>query len=425
MSLITISSTNPNLSHILQKNPATISESKKPFERDVRKGRVYGWFSNKEATQFRLLFIDSAVDNSFGDQQFEFLDTERYDNPYAPIAIITAALNTAAAKPHEYDTPNFVTYVETCLKVPGRIIDRFAKAVPEGMAYTAFAAGHYKVKVKAKTVIEALNVIQTLCFVACLADHDTYVPLKEEAVTKYVKTLNRFNAPYYIRYLVASRAISSRQTFAKLEPLLSTETIKLQYGDTQIQRHDALASALTGGKCLIDLGCGEMFHTLRFTKTYESIVSIDSDEELIIQMTSKLRHRKLLEQVTPHTAYIDQNWVEENAGLFEDADVMLAEVLEHIHQPNSEDLLHAILKTSANKVVVTVPNKGFNVNYGMKSDEMRHMDHLWEPTYKEWTEFIGRAVKDTPWVAHIQNIGDEVDGESVSLMTTFEKVRKV
>ena len=99
MSILTVSSTNPNLSYIISKNPATILAEKKPFERDLRKGRVYGWFPKPDNTMFRLMFQDSPVDNSFGpNSDFEYLDVSRYSNPYIPIGMIKAALDSAVGK---------------------------------------------------------------------------------------------------------------------------------------------------------------------------------------------------------------------------------------------------------------------------------------------------------------------------------------
>lgn len=417
MSLLTVSSTNPNLSHILAKNPNTITEQKKPFERKIRKGRVFGWYTNDAATQFRLLFIDSPIDNSFGESEFEYLDTQRYASPQVPISMLTEALASATKAVHESDTPEFTSSVETTINLPRRLVNKFESVLGFKVTCTEVARDHYKISVTGNSVNEVLNLVQVLCFIACLVDKNTFIPLNEIAMEKYIGSLNKIKAPYYLRYLVASRAINNRVSFERLNKTLSTDSIKLQYGDTQIQRHDAIP--LGGGDTLIDIGCGEMYHSLRFGKDYESVIVIDADEEVFTNNEGKIKGRGL-DRFTPIHAFVSHDWVKDNDPLLSGADVLISECLEHIDQPNAEDTLKALLESSARKIVVTVPNKDFNVHFGFENDDIRHHDHKWEPTFAEWCGIAAKLVPDG-WIATTQGIGDSVDGAFVSTMTVFTR----
>jgi len=425
MSILKITSDNPKLSYILAKNPETIRASNTPFKRSVRKGQVYGWFSENDQT-FSLFFVDSPAENSFSDSQFEYLDKSRYSSPYAPIAIMAQTLTTALAKPNELDIEGYETKVSSTIKVPARIISRFEKMKGLILEAVEIAPGHHKVSLATNGVLKALNLFQTLCFVACMADDDTYVPLTEEGLLKFVKGLNRVDAPYYLRYLVSSRAINNRDVFGRMKEHLDTDTINMKFGDTQTQRHDAIKAQLLGGEKLVDIGCGEMFHALRLSKVYETVYAIDADEEIFKANSGKVIRRKLDDKIIPMLTNVTApNWVEENESLLDDADVLLGECIEHMPKILAFNLILNLLLSGAKRIIITVPNKSFNVNYGMADDEFRHPDHLWEPTSKEWIEFIQNVKESVSDILVKRNfytsqVGDIVGMEGMCHMAVFE-----
>src|SRR5574343_1561511 len=106
MAVLTIGSTNPNLSHILLKNPATQKESNAPFKRKIRKGTGYGWFSAEDGSQFRVWFKDAAGESSYATgskAQFEYLDITRYNSPFLIINVLDEFFRVSYTKESEYD----------------------------------------------------------------------------------------------------------------------------------------------------------------------------------------------------------------------------------------------------------------------------------------------------------------------------------
>lgn len=416
MSILTVTSTNPNLSYILAKNPATILTEKKPFERELRKGRVYGWFTKPDNMEFRLMFQDSPIDNSFGpNADFEYLDVSRYSNPYIPIGMIKAALDSAASKEHELDAGDFKTSVSFRIQSPPGILFRFSQMAGMDMTYNVISNNHFLVEVRENTVIKALNVAIIICVIACLADWDTYVPLPEAGIAKYLTTLNRAQAPYYLRHLFVSRAISNRNLFTKLLPQIQTAGMNFQFGNTQVQRHDAIKEALFNnpstlvGEGLIDIGCGELYHSLKLADRYETVVGYEGNEEIVGKMTARLIKKEILNVSINHVE-VDAAWINENSDLFEGKDVILSEVLEHREKEASIALVQALLKTKANNIVITVPNKDFNPYYSLTADEFRHSDHKWEPTRSEFEELIYNLNEEAigRWGCKMQNVGDTI-----------------
>lgn len=415
MSIITIHSTNPDLSFILAKNPATQAAAAKPFERDLRLGRVYGWFSNAQGTEFRLWFKDSPSETSFGNRtEFEHLDISRYCHPYLPVAVFSKLLETACNTQHEKDTEDYITVVRFHMQCRASLMARFEKLQGCEVYSDLVSPGTYHVTAIAQGVQKALNFVIAMCVVATMSDDDFYLPLDKSAVAKYLKVLNRCEAPYYLRHLFVSRAITSTGMFDSMAELLKSDVYKLQYGNTQVQRAAGIQEALGlvgGGKggTLVDIGCGELYHALRMIKEYSQILGFESDEMAFQKATRKIKN-KGIENITVSAAEVTAQYVCENETLFSDVDVLMTEVLEHRSKEESGKLLSTLAQVNTGTIIITVPNKSFNAHYGIGSDEFRHLDHKWEPTKEEFIFFIRdslMAVKSDRNVA-VRGIGDSV-----------------
>lgn len=428
MSILTLGSTNPAFSYVISKNPATIRDSGKAFRRELRKGVVYGWFPTQSDDTFRLWFKDAEVQSSFAQgasEEFEYLDCSRYGSPYLPIAIITNTLASAAKEQHEQDV-DASAWIETAIKVPNpRYLDQLITHYL-GSAAISYEPlhGHYvKIHIQAPTVFAVLNVLQVVCVLQCLCDEDTYVRMDEATLSKFVKVFNRAEAPYYPRYLFQMKAISNRQTFDKLKPDLETDDMKLSYGDTRQQRFDAIRKVLTGGKTLIDIGCGELFQSLRLASNYEMVYAVEADEDRAANNDGKIKGRKV-ENVVGWHAEASPKWVDDNAGMFEDADVLMTEVAEHLTTEAADSLAAKILASDVNTFVITCPNKDFNVYYGLSDEEMRHPDHKWEPTFEEFCDWTVTLAAEAGYSVENYGIGDHCYDSPTSILAVFRKPKK-
>lgn len=423
MSILKVGSTNPKLSWILQKNPETINESKKPFTRKVRKGVAYGWF-NQNASEFKLWFKDHDTESSFADGikgEFEYLDATRYGSPYIPISLISNCLATAAKKLDENDVGGFEAYATTVIKVPNIRFQEMITKHYAGVATVEATPLHgdfYVVTVKASKIYTVLNVMQIVCLMQCLCDDDTYVSLREADIEKYINCLNAAAAPYFVRYLFSTRAFSNRKTFDKLKDKLQGPGMVMQFGNTRQQRFDAIADTLRGGETLIDIGCGEMFYSLRLCGKYETVYAVDPDAELQEANRGRVEKRQI-ENLVPLEEWATPQWAKENEGLFDGADVLLTEVIEHMPIENAKALIQAILDTNYRQLVVTTPNKDFNKNYGFSEGQTRHEDHKWEIGGDDFSKLMLQISEDQRCGVMLWPIGDLVDGDSVTSMALF------
>lgn len=431
MALIKIQSTNPNLSWILQKNPDTIRAEGKPFVRELRRGRVFGWFSNEENTSFTLWFRDAEVESSFTknrDMNFEYLDCTRYGSPHVPVAMITTCLDTASKKEDEKDVDGqYTTKIESVIKVSNQRHMEHAKTFFEGATVTSVPlSGKYEtLTVEASTVHKALNIFQCICIQQCLTDQDTRIGLDEGNLTKFIRILNNSNAPYILRYLFQVRAINNPHTFKKIVEDLNGPGMDLKFGDTRTQRFEEVKAVLKGeGGVLIDIGCGELFQSFRLAKVYPTIIAIDADPETVEIAQGKVKARKI-ESIDVMNVEVTPDWVEDNEAMFTGSDVLMTEVLEHIDKESALLLLESILRTDFNRLIVTCPNRDFNVNYEIPEGEFRHSDHQWEPSFEEFSDDMATTAAAYGVDVTYYGIGDRCGDVNTSLMAVFTNTREV
>lgn len=425
--ILTVRSKNPQLSYILQKNPETIKAEGKPFRRDLRQGFVYGWFMNEEASAWRMVFLDSPVESSFSRgnrSEFEYLDKTRYSNPYLPILMIDRAIGTAAKSQDEKDVemePDSSS-VEFTVAGNSRVAERTHKAFAKSGVIVdceEFYPGLFNWTVKASTVNMALNVSQTICLMLALRDPDADIKLNKEGAEKYLRIFNRCDAPYFLRYMFSSRALHNDHMFEELKPLLDTDRIKLTYGDTRVQRFRAIREFFTGGERLIDIGCGDMYQAMKLGGKYKEVFAVDADEDIFEGNTAKIKSRNL-EGFKAIQAEVNADWIYLHGQDIAGADVLMTEVLEHMEKDVATCVLSALANSNDyNKVFITLPNKDFNVHYGMADDEDRHDDHKWEPTFKEVEDLISGLNLPLDREVKVFPIGDTVDGVSVSIGVSF------
>lgn len=430
MSVLTIGSTNPKFSWVIQKNPETIRNSKDPFKKSIRQGSVYGWFLDNDQS-FRLWFKDHNLHCSFAegrDQEFEYLDRTRYASPYLPISLITNCLATVLKTEQEEDTLGEKWWLETTVEIrSASMLNHLTQhfngtfGINKGFGLrTEHIAGHaYKITLYAPSGHMLMNMALVVFLMFCVSTRGLYINLKGDVVEKYINAINRVDAPYFIRYLFKRNVFSNRDTFLKNKALLDTPEINLWHGDTLAQRKEAISPLLGGGQQLIDIGCGELNYALPLSSKYESILCFEADDEVRENAIGKAKGRQVENLVFQGIA--DTETIQDCHLFFEGADVLITEVLEHMPLKDAEKLLQAVLKTNYRKIVITVPNKDFNVNYLMDEDQFRHDDHKWEMGFSDFKEWIWETCKGHAQVMQLYGIGDSVNNVSTSLLVEIEK----
>lgn len=447
MAIMTLSSNNPNFSHVVAKNPATQVAQSKPFSKPLRKGMVYGWFNDAANQQFTVFFKDHPTDMSYSDNDFNYLDISRYTHPYAYIGMVTELLSTAS-KGSEYDVevgPDGTKYeysVWLNVELADRQISNYfdlSRADSGAQAGIIRLEGATELLVRASTMKKALALTQLICLASALSRDDIYIPMREDSVEKYFKMLNSAGATYKMRRLIINRTITNPQLLEKirsselLDVVHGPTTMQFVFGVNEVQRLNLIKKLLglkRGVKpksdTLVDIGSGEAHNSLKLCEHYDLIVAYDKDPEAMEMARGKVKKRDLTDKFLLQETEVNKETFETDESFFDEADVLLTEVLEHMPKDDAKHLLELVLGTSANNVIVSVPCGEFNQFYGIEPGLVRHHDHKWEPTRAEWKDFVdGLDFDHDSWAVHFQaeagNI-DHVNGIPCTMFVRFERV---
>lgn len=415
MAILTIESHNENLSWVIFKNPQTQTESMSAFERPVRKGVVYGWYT--DPMSFRLWFSQFNGEPSFyKNQDNNYLNADKALCAYAYCSIITNMLDATIKKVHEKDTicQNKVT-LHTIWIPNVKMAQSFANHLKNiDIKLENLGSKLYCVSFSAITTLyELLNVAIVFSLMQSLEDRKVFIDLTESAVAKYAQCIKAINAPYYLIYMFLSRCVPDIKIFNQVVNLLQKDNWKLNFGNTQKQRYSVIKKVLTGGKVLHDIGCGELFYSSSLSHVYEKIYAWDSDEQ-IMKRNEKYIEKRAFSNIVLKQGFDCSKVKEIQPG----ADILITEMIEHISPEQAQALLKALANVEFSTLVITVPNANFN-KYYLLEGKFRHPDHQWEPTYEQSIELI-----ESCFPTHqikIDKIGDKIDDDSVGTLFIIKK----
>ncbi len=420
MAILQINSKDPNFGYIIKKNPSSGMQL-----REIRQGMSFGWYSN-EGQSFNILFKDADNAVSFGNQEFEYLNTSRYNSP---VFVLSAISEYFSSNVKEESTNDFKPMEKSCMinmidiKL-FRQITHFEKYFPDfKIDYELYAAKSYKLTITTYKSFHLLfNYINLLMLFITLTS-DEYMLLDQTAIEKYLNSIERLDAPFFIRYLFSRNMLKSKKLFEQYKKRLETSklyhNIKMMYGDTALQRRNKIQQLLPFNKPILDVGCGEGFYAIPFAMNIKdyNYYAIDIDPNLTNIVNNKaskkdINNIKTFDHINEFIKVYDSSEI----------DIILTEVIEHMPIDDSKNLIDTILNSiNFNKFIITVPNKDFNKFYMIDENEFRHLDHDWEPTENEFNQLMRDII---PFKFNIEfiNIGDTIDNISTSIGCIITKV---
>lgn len=410
--IVTLKSQNPHLLDILNKNPETdFGLFLKPHRNGYIIGNVIGEVEGQRV--YRAVFQDTKY--SYG-QESNQIDFMSMCHPQVLLAILKELF------PHmtkdTWDIPwlgKDVSEVDNypCILTANHIWidsnwirdDRFllTKYIDQ-LFVTKEGENLYKLTIEASCVKEAVNLASLVGFLITLSNDD-YVPLTADLIAKYAKILVSVPVPYFIYYLFIKRL--SPQIFAQVKEILERGynqhhgvEVKFTSGDTHTKRIEFIKRQLDFDKTILDYGCGEFRYTKAYSKLFKSnLYSYDKEDYTELFNTYKERYKF---PWSFHTNLDEIPKVDQ---------IILSEVIEHNNPNDVIPLIEDIKKRfNPRKIIITTPNKTFNVHYGI---ERRHDDHSYEYSREELEILLPGF--------NIIGVGDMVDNEYVTLAAIYEK----
>jgi 2-polyprenyl-3-methyl-5-hydroxy-6-metoxy-1,4-benzoquinol methylase len=422
MAFLQLSSTNPEFSYLIKKNPASGL-----FARAMRKGTVFGYFSNEGQT-YNVYFRDAFNDISYPeykDQEFEYVNTTRYGSSQFVLNALSEVFRDAFKKRDEKLDPDgyVVTLVLNMIRMDNkRTLNAFTKHFIEDCEIVAeeVAHKHYRITLQTKkSLYHLLNLTNLFSALVVIRTATEYLPRDEQTVEKYFSSLFTIDSPYFIRYYFKSELLRSQRLFQKHKQLLETSArypIEMVYGDTLVMRQSAIEKEISFSNHIVDVGCGEGRYVWHFNQRLlkgKQYYAIDIDEQCRNTVSRKVKFNKLtnvhvLESIDAFLALDLPD---------EPFDFILGEVIEHMSVDDATALVQKCRSfKNCNTVIVTTPNAEFNRFYFDSEDkELRHPDHKFEFTKDQFMVWVESICKE----ATTFDIGDKVNGIPVSLGVRF------
>ena len=417
MAIIDINSKNKQLSWVIFKNILTQEQEGKPFMRTLRKGSLYGWYT--QAQSFRMWFKEGKQESSFyKNLDNNYLNQSAYNCPFAYCSMMAEMLSSTIKQQAEKDieTANSIKLSAVLITLPA-IADFFQYFFSSKVKIEMKCLGNksYEIEFSGNVSLYYLtNLVQVFCLIQAIEDKNIYIDLTPSALTKYAKNLIAIDAPYFIVYLFLSRCVPDFDSFKIVKPMFEKNGVVLCYGNTQKQRYDAIKKFVQGGKVLQDIGCGELYYTRNLSPMYEKIYAWDTDE--VIQERNKVfLERKGILNTYLMPSFNEQAIANVNSG----DDILITEMIEHMPQKEAEKLLTSLSSCPFRRLIITVPNKKFNQFYKMKN-EFRHPDHHWEPDFDEIKKIISGIFHESNFHVKINPIGDGIDGIHISTLIVID-----
>ncbi|BAV80961.1 polynucleotide kinase [Vibrio phage RYC] len=410
MAHMTIKSSNPNLSYVLCKNPASGLMNRK-----IRQGFGFGWYGfNDDLTtneqEYHMLYREDFDCDSFGQSGFSYLSKEQYVNAFAYNSLMTTLLRDVLKGASEHDT---VCEQEVVLHQVGfkgvRLLEQLQQYLPVKMQFEEIRKFVFKITFSGTCTLHEIITCITLACMYLAGDTSARLTKLDEAfMVKYARMINDLDLPFFLRYVFARNFFRDANTYKKHVEKLNTESIKLAHGDTAMQRFRFIEKQLDMTVPILDVGCGEGLYALNLSKrTPFTYHAVDIDTELTDMVFRKGRARGLDIKTYNHIDEYQEDQL---------VDIVFTEVIEHMPEKEASEFFSDLLTKNFRKLIITTPDKNFNPNYGIKEGEFRHDDHDWEMNkeqFEDWVcdhiakhEVIHGQKFDIQWVG----MGDCVDG---------------
>lgn len=413
MCILIIKSTNPLFSFVINKHPDSPMQIK-----PNRKGYLFGYYKLNTASEYVIYFKDA--DNrvsylEYANQEYEYLTNLKFSSPIFVINAISEFFGRVAdLKATETDADGYdnIIMINLIHMVPqtNRLIRKLEKFFPDvSIDLTYVVADNYKVNISTK---KYLGYLFNFCvmyagLVSCF--NATYPDLTEQFLDKVVEAINACQAPYYIRYIFASRSLLSTKMFYKFKPALEQNMCTMFYGNTATQRSTYIKSLLKFDQDIIDIGCGEGTYAIEFARilapkkfTYHAVDIDDAQLKKIKKKASKKHLYNILTYSAHHQLCTTER-----------ANVIISEVIEHTDKDTASSLIRFVLDhINFTKIIITTPNVEFNQHYKLN---LRHSDHKWELDKKQFIAYISDITRTYTGVEAIYtDIGDRINNISLT-----------
>ena len=195
---------------------------------------------------------------------------------------------------------------------------------------------------------------------------------------------------------------TTRNPEPELERRMSLQELRIQAVMQELHQ--------SGAKSILDLGCGEghLLRELVKDKNFTSITGL----EVSLRTLEIAKRRLKLNDMTPDTrakVHMMHGSLIYRDDRLKNTDAAVAmEVVEHIDPPKLDSFEDAVMEAAKPRtLIVTTPNREYNVLFTDMNTTFRHRDHRFEWTRGEFKEWAEAAAGRRGYDVVLKGIGQE------------------
>lgn len=398
MAILTLTSDHPEFTQLIKKHPEGGLQL-----RGIRNGTGFGWYEDPQT--YCMYFQDYGTNLSFRstrEQQQHYLNVKQYSAPQVYLSLMTEYLKSAMktvefGKSHNQLVISMVEIKKVELfQSICRILSEFE------ITEEPLMAGFYQVKLTTNSLYQLLQGAYLILLILA-KESSTFLDEGDSLIKRGIQALQGIKAPYYLRNLFVRKFLYRKESFFKYKEAIEEqgrEEIVFSYRGTGYSRIEKVRELLDMKHDILDVGCGGGAY-FRLAEKVGSYVGVDIDPEVLAYAKDR-GERMGLENIQLYSSLDEVTFQE---GM----DILLMEVIEHMSLKKAADLLQRLLKSPFHRLILSTPNKDFNVFYGLSENQMRHEDHKFELGAIEFQKWLTKTV-GSEFTIQFFTTGDQVNG---------------
>jgi len=234
-------------------------------------------------------------------------------------------------------------------------------------------------------------------------------PEKEQIIKRYLVNLSSFSR------IAFERLSDGEESVEVSSDLIEKTEIQKRKETLHEKRIKIVADKITqsGAVNVLDLGCGEgkLIRQLIKQKQFTQIVGMDVSYNQLIKAKERLHFDEMSPKQKERINFFQGSITYKDKRLEGFDAAAVVEVIEHLDLNRLKAFERVLFEFAKPKtIVLTTPNKEFNIMWEkLDVDEMRHDDHRFEWTRKEFAEWANKIGQMYHYQVELLPIGEEVE----------------
>jgi 3' terminal RNA ribose 2'-O-methyltransferase Hen1 len=234
-------------------------------------------------------------------------------------------------------------------------------------------------------------------------------PEKEQIIKRYLVNLSSFSR------IAFERLSDGEESVEVSSDLIEKTEIQKRKETLHEKRIKIVADKITqsGAVNVLDLGCGEgkLIRQLIKQKQFTQIVGMDVSYNQLIKAKERLHFDEMSPKQKERINFFQGSLTYKDKRLEGFDAAAVVEVIEHLDLNRLKAFERVLFEFAKPKtIVLTTPNKEFNIMWEkLDVDEMRHDDHRFEWTRKEFADWANKIGQMYHYQVELLPIGEEIE----------------